>query len=101
MIDGDTKLIAHIGYPTASFRAPSIYNPWFRRRGINAAVVPLGVRSENFREAFPQICRFSNFHGALITMPHKAEWSTGSTRRPLPCAWLMPATPCVEKMMVS
>jgi shikimate dehydrogenase len=71
MIDGDTKLIAHIGYPTASFRAPSIYNPWFRRRGINAAVVPLGVRSENFREAFPQICRFTNFHGALITMPHK------------------------------
>jgi shikimate 5-dehydrogenase len=71
MIDGDTKLIAHIGYPTASFRAPSIYNPWFARRGINAVVVPLGVRSENFREAFPQICRFTNFHGALITMPHK------------------------------
>ena len=72
MIDGDTKLIAHIGYPTASFRAPSIYNPWFRRRGINALVVPLGVTSENFRDAFPQICRFTNFHGALITMPHKA-----------------------------
>jgi shikimate dehydrogenase len=72
MIDGDTKLIAHIGYPTATFRAPTIYNPWFRRRGINAAVVPLGVRSENFGEAFPQICRFTNFHGALITMPHKA-----------------------------
>ena len=71
MIDGDTKLIAHIGYPTASFRAPSIYNPWFARRGINAAVVPLGVTSEGFREAFPQICRFTNFHGALITMPHK------------------------------
>src|ERR1700735_4650828 len=72
MIDGDTKLMAHGGSPTASFRAPSIYNPWFRRRGINAAVVPLGVRSENFGEAFPQICRFTNFHGALITMPHKA-----------------------------
>ena len=42
MIDGDTRLIAHIGYPTASFRAPSIYNPWFARRGINVAVVPLG-----------------------------------------------------------
>jgi shikimate dehydrogenase len=71
MIDGDTKLIAHIGYPTATFRAPLIYNPWFRRRGINAAVVPLGVTGANFREAFPQICRFTNFHGALITMPHK------------------------------
>jgi shikimate dehydrogenase len=80
MIDGDTKLIAHIGYPTATFRAPTIYNPWFRRRGINAAVVPLGVRSEGFSEAFPQICRFTNFHGALITMPHKAavvEWLDG------------------------
>jgi shikimate dehydrogenase len=72
VIDGDTKLIAHIGYPTATFRAPLIYNPWFARHGINAAVVPLGVTSENFREAFPQICRFTNFHGALITMPHKA-----------------------------
>jgi shikimate dehydrogenase len=72
MIDGDTKLIAHIGYPTATFRAPLIYNPWFARHGINAAVVPLGVRSENFGGAFPQICRFTNFHGALITMPHKA-----------------------------
>jgi shikimate dehydrogenase len=71
MIDGDTKLIAHIGYPTATFRAPSIYNPWFARHGINAAVVPLGVTRENFGEAFPQICRFTNFHGALITMPHK------------------------------
>jgi shikimate dehydrogenase len=71
MIDGDTKLIAHIGYPTATFRAPTIYNPWFKRRGINAVVVPLGVTGENFREAFPQICRFTNFHGALITMPHK------------------------------
>jgi shikimate dehydrogenase len=72
MIDGDTKLIAHIGYPTATFRAPLIYNPWFRRRGINALVVPLGVTAKNFREAFPQICHFTNFHGALITMPHKA-----------------------------
>jgi shikimate dehydrogenase len=71
MIDGDTKLIAHIGYPTATFKAPLIYNPWFRRRGINAVVVPLGVTGGNFREAFPQICRFSNFHGALLTMPHK------------------------------
>ncbi len=71
MIDGNTKLIAHIGYPTGTFRAPTIYNPWFARHGINAVVVPLGVTSENFAQAFHQICRFTNFHGALITMPHK------------------------------
>jgi shikimate dehydrogenase len=71
MINGNTRLIAHIGYPTTTFKSPMIYNPWFDRRGINAAVVPMGVTSENFAAAFPEICRFTNFHGALITMPHK------------------------------
>jgi shikimate dehydrogenase len=71
MINGDTKIIAHVGYPTTTFKSPMIYNPWFERRGVNAAVVPLGVMREDFGRAFPEICRFTNFHGALITMPHK------------------------------
>ena len=29
-ISGRTKLIAHLGYPTESFKAPMIYNPIFR-----------------------------------------------------------------------
>ncbi len=45
-LDGATKLIAHIGYPTSSFKAPMIYNPWFESLGLNAAVVPLGVTAE-------------------------------------------------------
>ncbi len=71
MINGDTKLIAHVGYPTSTFKSPMIYNPWFVKNGINAAVVPLGVKREDFAAAFPAICSFTNFHGALITMPHK------------------------------
>lgn len=71
MITGETKLIAHVGYPTSTFKSPMIYNPWFERRGVNAVVMPLGVRSQDFASAFPQISRFTNFHGALITMPHK------------------------------
>jgi shikimate dehydrogenase len=73
MLNGDTRIIAHVGYPTATFKSPMIYNPWFEKQGVNAAVVPLGVRAENFRVAFPEICRFTNFHGALITMPHKVS----------------------------
>ena len=73
MLNGDTKIIAHIGYPTTTFKSSMIYNPWFERHGVNAAVVPLGVRAENFSAAFPEICRFTNFHGALITMPHKVS----------------------------
>jgi shikimate dehydrogenase len=71
MLNGNTRIIAHIGYPTTTFKSPMIYNPWFEKRGINAAVVPLGVKSEDFVRAFPEICRFTNFYGALITMPHK------------------------------
>jgi shikimate dehydrogenase len=71
MINGDTAIIAHVGYPTTAFKSSMIYNPWFDARGINAAVVPMGVKAENFPRAFPEICRFTNFRGALVTMPHK------------------------------
>lgn len=71
MLDGHTRLIAHIGDPTGSFKAPMIYNPFFATEKINAAVVPMGVRAEDFAASFPAILRFTNIAGALITMPHK------------------------------
>jgi len=70
-IDGDTRIIAHIGWPTFSFKAPLIFNPYFESIGLNAAVVPMGVRSEDFAVALPTIFRMTTTHGALITMPHK------------------------------
>src|ERR1700747_1129479 len=71
MIDGKTKLIAHLGYPTESFKAPMIYNPYFAKHGINAVVVPVGCRPEDFPEFLKLLFRLSNIHGALVTMPHK------------------------------
>ena len=52
MITGRTKVIAHLGYPTESFKAPMIYNPWFETQGIDAVVVPLGVKAEDFAALF-------------------------------------------------
>ena len=71
MIDGKTKLIAHLGYPTESFKAPMIYNPYFAKHGINAVVVPMGCKPDDFPEFCKLLFRLSNIHGALITMPHK------------------------------
>ena len=76
MISGKTRLIAHIGYPTEAFKAPLIYNPWFESRGIDAVVVPMGVKAEDYPAALAAIRRFTNFHGALITMPHKVTTVT-------------------------
>ncbi|MDP9894510.1 shikimate dehydrogenase [Variovorax boronicumulans] len=71
MISGKTTLIAHLGYPTEAFKAPMIYNPWFDRQGIDAVVVPMGVKPEDYAATLPQVFRFSNLRGALVTMPHK------------------------------
>jgi shikimate dehydrogenase len=71
MIDGKTKLIAHLGYPTESFKAPMIYNPYFRKYGINAVVIPMGCRPEDYAVFLKHLFRLSNIHGALVTMPHK------------------------------
>lgn len=70
-LNGNTRIFAHMGYPTTTFRAPSIYNPYFDAAGVDARVVPMGVRAEDFHTAFPVIMRFANVAGALITMPHK------------------------------
>ncbi|MBD9529654.1 shikimate dehydrogenase [Paracoccus sp. PAR01] len=73
MIRGTTKLIAHLGYPTATFKSPMIYNPWFERRGIDAVVVPMGCKAEDYPEFLRLLFRLSNIHGALVTMPHKVS----------------------------
>ncbi|CAD6512897.1 shikimate dehydrogenase family protein [Paraburkholderia sabiae] len=71
MISGKTTLVAHIGFPTESFKSPMIYNPWFEQKGIDAVVVPMGVKPEDYEQSFTSIFRFTNLRGALITMPHK------------------------------
>jgi shikimate dehydrogenase len=71
MINGNTKLIAHLGYPTHTFKAPLIYNPYFEEMDIDAAVVPMGVRAEDYPSFLKLVFKLSNIHGALITMPHK------------------------------
>ena len=70
-IDGHTRFIAHLGFPTESFKAPLIYNPWFDRHGVNAVVVPMGVQTPDYPAFLAALRTAVNFHGALVTMPHK------------------------------
>lgn len=71
MISGRTQIVAHLGYPTESFTAPMIYNPWFAAHGIDAVVVPLGIRAEDYAAFLRPLFRLSNIRAALVTMPHK------------------------------
>jgi len=71
MISGKTTLIAHLGYPTESFKAPMIYNPWFDKVGVDAVVVPMGVVAQDYPSVLASLFRLTNIRGALVTMPHK------------------------------
>ena len=71
MLSGRTTLIAHLGYPTHTFKAPLVYNPWFESRGIDAVVVPMGVEAAHYPDFFRSLFTLTNIRGALVTMPHK------------------------------
>lgn len=71
MIRGTTELIAHIGYPTHAFKAPMIYNPHFEQTGIDAVVVPMGCKPDDYPAFLRAVFTLTNIRGALITMPHK------------------------------
>jgi shikimate dehydrogenase len=71
MISGTTTLVAHLGYPTHTFKSSLICNPWFEKNGIDAAVVPMGIRAEDYPDFFRSVFALTNLRGALVTMPHK------------------------------
>jgi shikimate dehydrogenase len=71
MINGNTEIIAHIGFPTHAFKAPMIYNPWFEKARVNVIVVPMGCRAQDYPDFLRAVFKLSNIRGALITMPHK------------------------------
>src|SRR6201987_153034 len=71
MIGGTTTLIAHLGFPTESFKASMIYNPYFEKVGIDAVVVPMGVKAEHYPQTLKTLFQLTNIRGALVTMPHK------------------------------
>ena len=73
LINGHTEVIAHIGFPTHAFKAPMIYNPYFEKQVINALVVPMGCKAEDYPVFLRAIFKLSNIRGALITMPHKVS----------------------------
>jgi shikimate dehydrogenase len=85
MIDGNTEIIAHIGFPTHAFKAPMIYNPWFEKAGVNAVVVPMGCQTPDYPVFLRSLFKLANIRGALITMPHKVP-TVGLVDELLPAA---------------
>jgi shikimate dehydrogenase len=71
VITGHTSFIAHIGFPTFTFKSPMIYNPYFESIGVNTIVVPFACEAQDYPDFLKSIFKMKNIKGALITMPHK------------------------------
>ena len=95
-ITGNTDLIAHIGYPTHAFKAPMIYNPYFEQAGINAVVVPMGCKPDDYPVFLRSVFALSNIRGALVTMPHKVT-TVGLVDRVMPAAAIAGACNAVRR----
>ena len=96
MINGNTEIIAHIGYPTHAFKAPMIYNPWFEKAGVNAIVVPMGCQAPDYPDFLRSVFKLTNIRGALITMPHKVT-TVGLLDEVLPTAAIAGACNAVRR----
>lgn len=84
-INGLTRIIAHIGFPTQTFKSPMIYNPYFAHAGINAVVVPFSCEAHNYPAFLKAVFGNTNTAGALVTMPHKTA-TAGLVGRVSPAA---------------
>lgn len=71
MITGTTELIAHIGYPTHTFKSPLIYNPYFKQQGIDVVLVPMASEAPHYPDFLRALFTLRNLRGAVVTMPHK------------------------------
>jgi len=70
-LSGRTRLYFQLAHPIEHVRVNRLLNPLFESRGIDAMVVPLHVRPEDFDTTLPRLARLGNVHGFLATIPHK------------------------------
>ncbi|PYF08794.1 shikimate dehydrogenase [Ureibacillus chungkukjangi] len=64
------KWFAVIGDPIAHSKSPNMHNAWFEEMNIDAAYIPLHVKSENLESAISSL-KTLGASGWNVTIPHK------------------------------
>ena len=70
-VNGRTRLFAIIGDPIAQVRSPEMVTWEMRSRGMDAVLVPMHVRADEFDEVLPRLMRLANLDGLIFTIPFK------------------------------
>ena len=70
-ISGRTRLFGIVGHPIEQVRSPEMFTAEFRRRALDAILVPLHVLPDDFDALLPQLLRLHNLDGVIFTIPYK------------------------------
>ena len=70
-VSGKTRLFGIVGHPIEQVRSPEMFTAEFRRRALDAILVPLHVLPDDFEALLPQLLRLSNLDGVIFTIPYK------------------------------
>jgi shikimate dehydrogenase len=70
-ITGTTRVFLVLGDPVSQVQAPQLFNPLFRRHGVDAVLVPAQVAPGRFAAFAREVFSADNFGGLWITIPHK------------------------------
>jgi shikimate dehydrogenase len=70
-ISGTTKIFPVIGWPVEQVKAPTLFNAYFERHGIDARVVPLKIEPANYVAAVRLLMAAENVGGIFVSIPHK------------------------------
>ena len=70
-ISGKTRVFGTIAHPVTHVRAPSLFNPFFAEKQIDAVMVPLDIHPDGLAAAAEAFRAMPNFEGVAVTIPHK------------------------------
>jgi shikimate dehydrogenase len=70
-VSGRTRLFGIVGHPIEQVRSPEMFTAEFRRRALDAILVPLHVLPDDFDALLPQLLRLHNLDGVIFTIPYK------------------------------
>lgn len=71
MIDGRTRVIPHLAWPSAHLQTPRLFNARAVELGVDAVVVPWEVPPDRLAETVSALRGVSNVVGMIVTIPHK------------------------------
>lgn len=70
-IDGKTRVVLHLAYPSDHLRTPAFFNHWCEQHKQNAILVPWQIHPSQLSVAWEGLRQAESLAGVIVTIPHK------------------------------